>query len=140
MTCDSHLNRLHLCLIHKTLLEGSAGLDYLRFTVESGVEINAQDCYDKTPLYYAVRKPISPDVVLTLVELGADPNIVCDRGYTPLRMAFRKLPTKWDLLGIMLKDGGDPDAKGEGQVSVRELAHSWAEEDERHRLTMFDDL
>ena len=77
----------------------------VRFYLDRGVEVNAQDIYGMTPLHYAMRAK-NGDAALLLLQAGADPNIPNERGTIPLAM-IGHIPDRLDVLKAMLEAGGN---------------------------------
>ena len=77
----------------------------VRFYLDRGVEVNAQDIYGMTPLHYAMRAK-NGDAALLLLQAGADPNIPNERGTIPLTM-IGHIPDRLDVLKAMLEAGGN---------------------------------
>lgn len=79
--------------------------DVIKFFIEKGVPINAQDIHGMTPLHYAMRSR-NADAAIALLEAGADPNIPDKDNLRPLSMVgYTK--DRLDVLELMLKKGGD---------------------------------
>ena len=79
--------------------------ELVKFYLDNGLEVNAQDGYGMTPLHYAMRSK-NPDAALVLLEAGADPNIPNERNIIPLTM-IGGMPDRLDILEKMLKQGGN---------------------------------
>lgn len=77
----------------------------IRFYLDKGVEVNAQDCYGMTPLHYALRAQ-NADAAIALLEAGADPNIPNIDNLRPLSMVGY-IKDRLDVLELMLKNGGN---------------------------------
>lgn len=75
--------------------------------------VNSTDAEGNTPLFYAVRTYDRPRV-RTLLELGADPNVQCEDGYTILHFVIKKpnamfrVPERWPIVSLLLLHGADP--------------------------------
>jgi hypothetical protein len=64
------------------------GMSVIEEAVESGVDVNAKDEFDKTPLHYAAENGYLAAVRFLLTK-GADPNILNGLGETPHQLALR---------------------------------------------------
>lgn len=93
--------------LHKCNLNSSAPypLNVIKFYIDKGVEVNAQDCYGMTPLHYAMQAK-NGDAALALLEAGANPNIPNRNNVIPLGM-MGVMPHRLDVLKKMLENGGD---------------------------------
>lgn len=100
ITPEEHWNYLH-----RANLLNPSPVETIRFYLEKGVEVNAQDCYGMTPLHYAMRAQ-NAEAALLLLEAGADPNIPNERNTIPLAM-IGGMPERLDVLELMLKKGGN---------------------------------
>ncbi|WP_274585818.1 ankyrin repeat domain-containing protein [Neisseria leonii] len=91
--------------LHTANIWRPSPLATIRFYLDKGVEVNAQDCYGMTPLHYALRAG-NADAAIALLEAGADPNIPNIDNLRPLSMAgYTK--DRLDVLELMLKNGGN---------------------------------
>ena len=102
-----HLSKIGITCIKCNLNSGSPyPLDVVKFYIDKGVSINAQDIYGMTPLHYAMRAE-NGDAAMVLLEAGADPNIetYADQGI-PLAM-IDGIPDRLDVLKAMLDKGAD---------------------------------
>ncbi|MFC5920323.1 ankyrin repeat domain-containing protein [Neisseria weixii] len=87
--------------LHKVNLGEACPLSTIRFYLDKGVAVNAQDCYGMTPLHYALRVQ-NADAAIALLEAGADPNIPNIDNLRPLSMVgYTK--DRLDVLELMLK-------------------------------------
>ena len=77
----------------------------IRYFINHGVSVNAQDCYGMTPLHYAMRSK-NAEAAKILLGAGANPNIPDRDLVTPLAY-INGMPERLDLLEVMLKNGGD---------------------------------
>lgn len=79
----------------------------VRFYIEHGVSVNAQDYSGSTPLHYAVQQNNFP-VVNLLLKAGADPKIKDQDGTTPFDRAFGHYLLDVKIIEILLQYGADP--------------------------------
>lgn len=95
-------NYLHKCNLNSN---APCPLNVIKFYIDKGVEVNAQDCYGMTPLHYAMQAK-NGDAALALLEEGANPNIPNCDNVIPLGM-MGAMPHRLDVLKKMLENGGD---------------------------------
>src|SRR6185436_11228587 len=107
-------------------------VDAIRRLVNDGADINALDALGGTPLYWAARgghalgphrcqgeAPNRPEVIATLIELGANPNLQDRRpripggssGWTPLFVALHH--EQFRSAAILLEHGADPNIRSD---------------------------
>ncbi|WP_328814666.1 ankyrin repeat domain-containing protein [Pelistega ratti] len=91
--------------LHRVLCYFTPSLDLIKFYIDNGVNINAQDVYGMTPLHYALRGK-NVEAAIVLLKAGANPNLPNRDNLIPLRMAIA-FPERLDMLELMLKNGGD---------------------------------
>lgn len=91
--------------LHKANIWNPSPVETIRFYLDKGVEVNAQDIYGNTPLYYALRIQ-NGDAAMALLEAGANPNIPNCDNIVPLGMAVM-IPDRLDVIEKMLQNGGD---------------------------------
>ena len=109
--------------LHKCNLNSSAPypLNVIKFYIDKGVEVNAQDGYGMTPLHYAMQAK-NGDAALALLEAGANPNIPNRDNVIPLGM-MGAMPHRLDVLKKMLENGGDVHYKnGNSGMELLEFA------------------
>ncbi|WP_432480658.1 ankyrin repeat domain-containing protein [Moraxella sp. ZY200743] len=98
-------NWLHELLMGTNPNDEPAPIQSIKFLIEKGIPINAQDIYGMTPLHYALRSQ-NADAAIALLEAGADPNIANIDGLRPLSMAgYTK--DRLDVLKLMLDKGAN---------------------------------
>ena len=92
--CRAGNLRAVLMLINKTLNLGAADDSWMEDPGYSGrCELNTQDEEGNTPLWYAVLSN-STLIVLALLKAGAQADLKCEQGRTPLMLAVRSAPHK----------------------------------------------
>ncbi|KAK3712863.1 hypothetical protein RRG08_055223 [Elysia crispata] len=95
-------------------------LDMIKFLVESGASVNRVNPND-SPLVFAIKNDCNLDVLLSLLEHGADVNeIGDDEGNTPLTAVFDRRSTRHPtFLEALLKAGADPNkANSDGKTAL----------------------
>ena len=92
--------------LHRANIWTPSSPETIRFYINKGVPVNAQDIYGMTPLHYAMQAK-NGDAAMVLLEAGADPNIetYADQGI-PLAM-IGGIPDRLDVLKAMLDKGAD---------------------------------
>lgn len=93
--------------LHRILCYSEPKVELVKFYIDNGVDVNAQDIYGMTPLHYALRGK-NIDAAIALLKAGANPNLPNERGITPLSY-INGFPERLDLLQLMLDNGGDVD-------------------------------
>ncbi len=89
----------------------------VKFYIDKGVTINAQDRYGMTPLHYAMRGK-NAEAAIALLEAGADPNVPNRDNVIPLAM-IGGMPERLDVTEMMLKKGGNIHYKnGDNELSI----------------------
>ncbi|WP_044469612.1 ankyrin repeat domain-containing protein [Mannheimia massilioguelmaensis] len=91
--------------LHRILCYFNPSLNLVRFYIDNGLDINAQDRYGMTPLHYAMRSK-NVEAAMALLNAGADPNIPNQDNLIPLSM-IGYLPDRLDLLKLMLEKGAN---------------------------------
>lgn len=97
----------------------------IKYLLNQGIPINAQDIYGMTPLHYAMRSR-NADAAITLLEAGADPNIPNIDNVIPLAM-IGVMPERLDVLELMLKKGGNVHFFN-GHYEVLEALSFWGDD------------
>lgn len=120
--------------LHQLLMgfsEKKPSLESIKFLIDKGVPINAQDGYGKTPLLYAMRSK-NTDAAILLLENGADPNIHDKNNEYPLD-TIGVMPDRLRLLKLMLDKGADVHRIGRGYSTFLEGydPNKYGDEEER---------
>lgn len=108
VTEEAKWNWLHRSLMHipnQAKEWTGTPLATVKFYIDKGVPINAQDSYKMTPLHYAMRGR-NAEAAIALLEAGANPNIPNRDNIIPLAM-IGGMPERLDLLELMLVKGGN---------------------------------
>lgn len=113
-------------MLQKTLLHTAAEMgdrDQVKFLIENGAELNAQDIFGKTPLHQSVKRSENVESVISdLVGAGADINAKDNNGNTPLKSAVYEGSIK--AVKTLLQKGADPTIKNTlGQSPLHEAAY-----------------
>ena len=81
-------------------------LDFVKFLLKKGVEVNSKSGNEGlTPLHFSIVAQQEPntDIIIALLEAGADINARNNRGETPLQLAIE---TKQDKIADLLRQYG----------------------------------
>lgn len=82
---DDQWNLLHLAL---AAFSGQVDPDFIRYLIEHGADVAAQDRYGMTPLHYAARSHRA-EIIRVLADAGAPANIQSyEKNETPLVLAI----------------------------------------------------
>ncbi|QMT32621.1 ankyrin repeat domain-containing protein [Conchiformibius steedae] len=119
-------NWLHHLLVGIILGDDRPSIEAIKFFIEKGVPVNAQDVYKMTPLHYAMRGGYA-DGAIVLLEAGADPNIPDRDGLRPLSMVGYTAD-RLDVLELMLKKGANVHNLM-GDATGRTILESWEADD-----------
>lgn len=115
--------------LHGANLINPSPVETVKFYLDKGVEVNAQDVYGMTPLHYAMRAK-NGDAALALLEAGADPNIPNIDNTIPLAM-IGGMPERLDVLEKMLQCGANVHYKsGNSGLEILELIKTYFSEEE----------
>lgn len=118
----------------KTFISGACAgdVDAIRSQVAKGFDVNGTNQFGDTLLEYAISVlelyPEAPkyEVILEMLQLGADPNAPSQDGSSPLFAAVLNLDT--EMLRLLLDAGADPNVvriRTDGAVeSLYDCAHS----------------
>ncbi|QEH33067.1 Ankyrin repeat protein [Aquisphaera giovannonii] len=98
-------NLLHLALVG---VSRPPRPEVVRHLIELGVDVNARDRRQWTPLHFAARTK-NPAVVKLLIDAGADVNAMNDEGITPLHESLAEYPVNLKLTEIFLAAGAKTD-------------------------------
>ena len=96
----SSMNKLHE-LIQKEETKN------IKVLIENGVDINARDFFDETPLHWAVNLELI-EIIELLINKGADVNKVDYYGQTPIRWLSSH---NKNIVKMLLEYGIDPNIK-----------------------------
>ncbi|KPN70584.1 ankyrin repeat domain-containing protein [Neisseria sp. 83E34] len=134
MADTGQFNPLHITeserwnYLHRANLINPSPVETVKFYLDKGVEVNAQDVYGMTPLHYAMRAK-NGDAALALLEAGADPNIPNIDNTIPLAM-IGGMPERLDVLEKMLQCGADVHYKsGNSGLEILELIKTYFSEE-----------
>jgi ankyrin repeat protein len=95
--------------LHEAAKKGD--LDQINRLIEEGITVDSLDENNNTPLYIAVGQG-HKDVAKLLILKGANVNVVCWRGYTPLHWAAAALGGESELAELLIAEGANIDAVG----------------------------
>jgi ankyrin repeat protein len=98
-------NLLHIALVSVTTSPSREAVEHL---IELGVDVNARDRRQWTPLHFAARTK-NPAVVKLLLEAGADVNATDDEGITPLHQGLLQHPVNLEITKMLLAAGAKTD-------------------------------
>lgn len=99
---EEQWNALHMAL-GGFLREVDA--DFIRYLIDHGADVAAQDRYGMTPLHYAARSH-RPEIVKVLADAGAPVNVVeYDRNQTPFALAIVPTSPSPETMDALLAAG-----------------------------------
>ncbi|WP_087019526.1 ankyrin repeat domain-containing protein [Thaumasiovibrio subtropicus] len=98
----------------------------LQFLIDSGLDVNLQDCFGATPLQYAVQNR-HRECARVLLENNANPNTLCEDGRSPLKSSYSGSNVDHDVIELLIKHGADVFDVGTGSISTKDLALEQAE-------------
>ena len=107
--------------LHYAAGDGNAPL--VKQLLSSGVDPNAPDDNDWTPLHFAAQA-YSPDVIETLLEAGANPDLQDSFGNTALFRAVFNSRGDGSVIKLLRAAGADPNAENDSGVSPLSLART----------------
>ncbi|KAJ3443434.1 ankyrin repeat-containing protein [Anaeramoeba flamelloides] len=120
--------------------------DYLEFMLQIGAQINPKKTFSSVDYRFAPRTPLCVSILnhnLTNVKLllknGADPNLTCLKGMTPLHVAFSVNLLSLDLLKLLVDYRVDFNIKNEHGFTLLTLLFAryyynfFPEEKEKHQ-------
>jgi len=98
-------------------------IEDVRYFVErKGVDVNAKDERDRTPLHYAATGNLNVEVLQYLIYKGADVNTKDDGDWTPLHWAARG-NSNVEVLQYLVSHGADVNAKdNQGDTPLHKAA------------------
>ena len=99
----------------------TATLEGVTACLDAGVDPNAWQKGDRTPLHNAVANSENLDVIKALINAGADPNAREKDDWTPLHLAARYNENP-DVLKALIDAGADPMAQKEGWTPLHSAA------------------
>lgn len=102
-------------------------MESIKFLIDKGVPVNAQDIYGMTPLHYAMRSR-NADAAIILLNAGADPNIPNVDNVTPLAM-IGIMPEQLELLKLMLDKGGNVNFHNGHHTIIEALEKYWIDKE-----------
>ena len=123
--------------LHRANIWNPSSPETIRFYIDKGVPVNAQDIYGMTPLHYAMRAE-NGDAAMVLLEAGADPNIeTYEHKSIPLGM-IGYIPDRLDILKMMLDKGGDVHHKNKYGETLLESYYPTGLEDEGWLIPVYE--
>lgn len=112
-------------LLHEAL--SGRHVETVMFLIKEGADVNIQDNWGNTVLYYLAKETMCPPVLMMLtafLESGADVNIQNNEGTTPLLVASIKATDEEELrkFELLLNRNGNIDIENQFGLSVRKVA------------------
>lgn len=103
-------NRVKQTLLHLSA-SGNSNPDVLRYLIdELKYNVNSEDSFGMTPLFYAVQENPCDDIMNTLLEKGADPGFVNRYGKRIIELNISKTRKQY-LQDLLTQKGFNPDQK-----------------------------
>ena len=99
----------------------TATLEGVTACLDAGVDPNAWQKGDRTPLHNAVANSENLDVIKALINAGADPMARSKEGWTPLHNAVRYNENP-DVIKFLIDAGADPTARNGGWTPLHSAA------------------
>ena len=99
-------------VIHVALISGKEELltqDFLSILVAKGLDLNRGDDKYRTALHIVAGSG-PPELVTTLLALGADPNLKDERGQSPLHVAAATRRNGMEISKLLIQAGADVNA------------------------------
>ncbi|KAL6915741.1 hypothetical protein FSST1_007236 [Fusarium sambucinum] len=113
-------------------------LEIVKLLVEKGADVNLQSnakTNERSALHVA-SNIVSPDIILTLLNNGADPKLVTKTGNTPLHFAVRSGCAS--AAALLLFHGASPIATNEKGESPLSLIENLGKDDQRKFTHIFE--
>lgn len=98
-------NLLHIALL---TLSGDPNSKVVSHLIELGVDVNARDGRQWTPLHFAARTR-DPVVVRLLIQAGADVNAKDREGVSPLNVGLFRNPINLEAIELLISSGAKMD-------------------------------
>jgi len=108
-------------LLSRAATAGDLNMKVVRLLIKRGADVNVRLREGWTLLHSAAHL-LQKDLALVLLSAGCDPNAVDSAGQTALVKVLMALNPKKELIKLLIKYRADPDAKGEGSESAKEIA------------------
>jgi uncharacterized protein len=126
-------------LLHRALVSVSASPlpEMIKALIERGIDVNARDRYDNTPLHYAARSK-KPELMQLLLDAGAEIDPLNRDGLTPLRLMLTTKPANLEAIELLLSRGANMNQKVAGGKTVKEYARIISHGDTRAIIELFD--
>jgi ankyrin repeat protein len=105
-------------LLHLAAMNGSDRVAAL--LLEHGLDVNARDSSDRTPLLLACEGWGNPATVRLLVDASAEPNVADGQGWSPLHLCA--IMGREDEFHMVLRAGGSLQARAAGGWTVLHAA------------------
>lgn len=107
-------------------------VEFLKYLVSKGADINARDNCGRTPLYVAVENLMkNGDMSEVFVSLGADVNLADNEGISPLHLACMNA-CAGGLVDFLIEHGADVNAKNKRGFTP--LDYTYDDHDKTHIL------
>ena len=124
-------------LLHEAL--SGRHVETVMFLIKEGADVNIQDNWGNTVLYYLAKETMCPPVLMMLtafLESGADVNIQNNEGTTPLLAASIKARDEEELrkFELLFNRNGNIDIENKFGLSVRKIAGILSEKYNNNQL------